>query len=126
MGTKKIRFTTDELNRRIFSAIMQYQPTKDRRMSKEIISLRVYGYYDPSTDRSIRDAVTELVIQGHPICATSDVPGYFIARSYQEAEQCIKELRSRADIFSLKIEGIKRGLMHKNAHVNEPTQIQLI
>lgn len=123
MKTKSIRFTDDELNRRVLSAIRQYQPTFDRRMSKEDMSLWIYGYYNESSDRAIRDAVTELVLDGHPICATSDQPGYYMARSYEEALPCIAELQSRREIFDQKIQGIKRGLVSKAV---EPTQMQLI
>ena len=115
---KSIRFTTDQLNAHVLRVIQSAQPTIDNRISKDEIAMRVYGFsryeldekFNTSVDRKIRDAVTELVMQGHPICATSDQPGYYLARNIAEAEQCIAELTSRAGVYFEKIEGIKRGL----------------
>ena len=108
-----MRFASDELNTRVLQVIQDARPTLDRRISREAISMRIYEHFDTSTDRKIRDAITELCIQGHSICATSDVPGYYLAKTYQEAEQCIAELRSRSDVYNQKIEGIKRGLLNQ-------------
>ena len=107
---KSIRFTSDELNDQVLRVIQNAQPTISNRISKEKIAARIYGRYTTSIDRKIRDAVTELVLQGHPICATSDQPGYYLARDMGEAEQCIAELTSRAGVYFEKISGIKRGL----------------
>ena len=106
-----MRFTSDELNQRVLEVIKDAHPTPANRLSRYFICVQVYGDYSESNDRKIRDAITELCIQGQPICATSDIQGYYLASTYQEAEQCIAELRSRADIFDQKIEGIKRGLL---------------
>ena len=110
---KTIRFTSDELNQRVLQVITDARPTIDRRISREAISMLIYEHFDTSTDRKIRDAITELCIQGHSICATSDIQGYYLAKDYQEAEQCIAELRSRSDVYNQKIEGIKRGLLNQ-------------
>lgn len=120
-----MRFTSDQLNQRVLEVIQNANPTINRRITKEAIALRIFGRYDPSVDRKIRDAVTELAISGCPICATADVAGYYIARDYGEAEQCIAELRSRADVYSQKIDGIKRGLLKQQAQVREPVQTTL-
>jgi len=109
----RLRFTSDELNARVLQVITDARPTIGKRISREAISMLIYEHFDTSTDRKIRDAITELCIQGHPICATSDIQGYFIASTYQEAEQCITELRSRSDVYNQKIEGIKRGLLNQ-------------
>ena len=108
-----MRFTSDELNQRVLRVITDARPTIYKRISREAISMRIYDRFDTSTDRKIRDAITELCIQGHSICATSDIQGYYLAKDYQEAEQCIAELRSRSDVYNQKIEGIKRGLLNQ-------------
>jgi hypothetical protein len=120
-----IRFTTDQLNYKVLALFQQYQPTPDRRLTKERLAIDIYGQYNPSIDRKIRDAVTELVLQGHPFCATSDAPGYYIARTYEEAEQCIAELRSRSQVYEAKIDGIKRGLVGKQQPVEGSFQMGL-
>ena len=108
---KSIRFTDDELNKRIMQIFERDQPTTSLRLSKEQIARELFGQYTMSIDRKIRDAITEIVTQGsYPICATSDRPGYYLARNMQEADQCIAELKSRAGVYFEKIEGIKRGL----------------
>lgn len=104
-----MRFTSDELTDRVYRIIKN--ATYEQRITKKQIANVLFSKYNPSIDRKIRDAVTELVIEHHePICATSDQPGYYIARNEQEAGQCIAELLSRAGVYYQKIEGIKRGL----------------
>jgi hypothetical protein len=121
-----IRFTTDELNKRVLQVFQEVRPTIDRRITKESICIQVFGKFINDTyDRKVRDAITELTLQGHPICATSDVPGYFIASTYEEAEQCIMELRSRAQVFNEKIDGIKRGLVNAKQPIREAVQTTL-
>lgn len=122
---KRLRFTTDQLNEKVLAAILAENPTKQNRISKATIAIKVYGHYNPSIDRSVRDAVTELTINGNPICATSDAKGYYLARTYEEAEQCIAELRSRSAVYDQKIEGIKRGLLNQKQVVKEPVQMGL-
>jgi hypothetical protein len=126
---KNIRFTNDQLNNRVLEVILKDNPNINRRLTKEAIAIRIYGHYDPSIDRKIRDAVTELTLQEYPICATSDVPGYFIANSYDEASQCIQELRSRSEVYDQKIKGIKRGLLKQPEPepvvFGEPVQLRL-
>lgn len=120
-----MRFTSDQLNARVLQVITDARPTIDNRITKETIAVRVFGYYNEGVDRKVRDAVTELTIAGHPICATSDKSGYFIARDYQEAEQTIAELRSRADVYDQKIDGIKRGLVNAKQPIREAVQMGL-
>jgi hypothetical protein len=120
-----IRFTNDQLNERVLEVFLKDNPTIKRRLTKEAIATRIYGHYDPSIDRKIRDAVTELTIAGNPICATSDACGYFIAQNYDEAEQCIAELRSRANVYSEKIDGIKRGLIGAGQPIREAVQMRM-
>jgi len=121
----KSRFTSDELNQRILEVIKDAHLTPANRLSRYSICVQVYGGYSDSNDRKIRDAVTELCIQGHPICATSDAPGYYLAKTYQEAEQCIAELRSRSDVYNQKIEGIKRGLVNADQPIRGAVQMGL-
>jgi len=121
------RFTSDELNARVLQVITDARPTIDRRISRAAISIQIYEHFDTSTDRKIRDAITELCIQGHPICATSDIQGYYLASNYQEAEQCIAELRSRSEVYNQKIEGIKRGLLNQpKPEMREAVQMRMI
>lgn len=122
---KAIRFTTDELNRRVLALFLQERPTPDRRLTKEQIALATYGYYTQTIDRNVRDAVTELVLNGHPLCADSSAPGYYIASTYAEAERCIAELRSRSQVYEAKIDGIKRGLLRRQQPVGEAVQISM-
>jgi len=122
----KIRFTNDELNKMVLSIIMTERPTPDRRLTKEAIGIRVYGYYNPTVDRNIRDSVTELTLQDYPICATSDVPGYYLARTYEEASQCLAELESRREILKQRKDGIMRGLVNAKQPVKDAVQMELI
>jgi hypothetical protein len=120
-----IRFTTDELNRRVLALFRQYHPTPDRRLTKERLAMGTYGYYDDAVDRKIRDAVTELVLDGQPICADSGAPGYYFASTYEEAQVCIAELRSRSAVYERKVQGILRGLVGRRQPVGEATQMRL-
>src|SRR5512133_3049917 len=121
-----MRFTSDQLNERVLKVITDANPTKDHRLTKEAIAVKIFGNYNPTIDRNIRDSITELTIAGHPICATSDASGYYIARDYAEAEQCIAELRSRANVYSEKIDGIKRGLLNAKQPIGEAVQMGLL
>ncbi len=120
-----MRLTSDQLNARVLQVIQDVRPTIGNRITKEAIAVRIFGRYTTSNDRVIRDSVTELTIAGHPICATSDTSGYYLARDYQEAEQCIAELRSRADVYDQKIDGIKRGLVNAHQPIREAVQMGL-
>ena len=106
------RFTSDELNQRVLQVIQDARPTIDKRITKEELSIRVFGYYTKDeTDRKIRDSVSELCIAGHPICSSPEMAGYYIARNFDEAAPCFADLRSRSEVYNQKIDGIKRGLL---------------
>lgn len=121
-----IRFTTDELNERVLAVILAENPTLEHRITKEMLAVRIYGYYNPSVDRNIRDSVTELTLQGYPICATSDMSGYYLARTYAEAEQCLAELESRREILKQRKDGIMRGLVNAKQPIKDAVQMELI
>ncbi len=121
-----IRFTTDELNKRVLTIILEENPTPDHRITKEKLAVRIYGYYNPTVDRNIRDSITELTLLDHPICATSDMPGYYLARSYEEASQCLAELESRKDMLEARRSGILRGLVGAKKPVKDAVQMELI
>lgn len=120
---KRLRFTSDELNKRVLAEMLRLQPTIDKRITKEKLSTLIYGYYNPTTDRSIRDSITELVIyEQYPFCATSDQAGYYIARSWDEAEPCLRELHSRGKVFTQKADGIRLGLQKNLVKMPNPVQ----
>ena len=64
---------------------------KNARTGKELAKL--LGFTD---DRLIRIAIRELIAEGLPIASSVQQPyGYYIAISYQEAQEYMRVLRSR-------------------------------
>lgn len=86
------------------------------RITKEQISMRIFGRYNENYDRQIREAVEYLTVnESRPICTTSDKAGYFIARTMNEASQTLRELQSRREAIQAKERGIIRGITGMNA-----------
>jgi hypothetical protein len=92
---KNIRFTTDEINEKVLAILKEIKPTPEKRLTKEIISIRVFGYYNPTTDRKVRDAVEELRNRepAEPICSTPGVAGY--AYGWDYIMETIADYRAR-------------------------------
>jgi len=77
------------------------------RVSKENIAHYCGLKYTPTTDRQIRDAVTELRKQGYAICSDSGRAGYYY--SPQHVSHTIAELKSRAGELFETARALERG-----------------
>ncbi|MEL7656095.1 MAG: hypothetical protein AAGU75_09320 [Bacillota bacterium] len=102
-----IRFTSDEFNKKVLSIILSENPTPEKRLTKEIIAVRIYGYYNPSVDRNIRDSIKELRDEGYPIISTSGKAGYYYDENSIDA--IIADYTSRIAQMSKTINALRKG-----------------
>ena len=132
---KSIRFTNDQLNERVLEVIKNAQPTPDKRITKEILCVRVFGYCDDGVDRKVRDAVMELRDKGEPIGTVSGMAGYYYGWDYIEGT--IAEYRSRGvkefETASILERGLReyrenklREQITKKQPTNAPVQLRMI
>ena len=109
----------------ILDCIRQYT-TPDTRATKRMIAAALHLPYanthSNAVDRMIRDAVTELRNQGHPICADSGKAGYFY--SYENLSHTIADHRSRAKKL-LKTAKVLEEVMEKRRVPSRPQQLEL-
>jgi hypothetical protein len=90
----------------------------DKRVIKKHIAHYLGIPYTTTTDRQIRDAVTQLRKDGHPICSTSGKSGYW----YDPASVpiVIADMRSRIVDMSETIRALEKGFIP-----DQPTQMML-
>lgn len=88
------------------------------RCTKQMIAYYLRLPYSNShnnpTDRAIRDAITELRKQGHPICAEAGKAGYWYSRD--SVEVIIADYRSRIIDMSETVRALERGYMPERPH----------
>lgn len=59
----------------------------------------------------VRVAIAELRMEGHPIASTNSAPkGYYIPANVEEANECLRHLRSRVKKICQAAAGVSKGL----------------
>lgn len=106
-----IRFTNDELNERVLAIILEGSLSYDRLVRKEMLAVRIYGYYNQTVDRNIRNSITELRNEGYPIISTSGKAGYYYDENSIDA--IIADYSSRIAQMSRTIKALRRGRKDK-------------
>jgi hypothetical protein len=104
---KTLRFTSDQLNARVLQVIQDTRPTIDRRITKEELSLRVYGICTENAIRKVRYSVARLRDMGHPIVADSGHAGYYLDPN--KVGVIIADMKSRIIEMSATIRALERG-----------------
>jgi hypothetical protein len=105
----------------VLTVIQQYTSPDNRctkRMIANVLHLPYANTHSNGTDRAIRDACSMMVldeIDTHPICATSDTPGYFYAQTREDAAHCIADLYSRGNVLIRKARNLERYFDRKEA-----------
>lgn len=79
----------------------------DKRVSKKMIAYYLRIPYNTTTDRNIRDSVTELRKQGHPICSNAGKGGYWY--DPDSVSIVIADYQSRIADMSETVRALKRG-----------------
>jgi len=88
---------TEQTVRDVYTTIRDYVG-ESHRITKESVSLVIWGKYTPSTDRTIRECVETLhSVYGVPICTDSGTAGYFMPENERELLKWAKEHNSRAN-----------------------------
>ena len=88
---------TDQTVRDVYCILRDYVG-EDHRITKEAACLVIWGKYNQSTDRTIRECVETLhAVYGVPICTDSGKAGYYMAGNERELLNWAKEHNSRAN-----------------------------
>ena len=80
----------------------------DKRVSKKMIAYYLRIPYNTTTDRQIRDSVTELRKQGHPICSNAGKSGYWY--DPQSISIVIADYESRIIDMSETVRALRHGI----------------
>lgn len=102
-----MRWTSDELNARVLQVIQDARPTIDKRITKEELSIRVFGYCTDNSKRKVRLCVARLRGMGHPVVADSGHAGYYIKTA--DVGVIIADLKSRIIEMSATIRALEKG-----------------
>lgn len=89
------------------SAVLnQLSQGKENALTGKLLAQRL-GMKDT---RAIREAILELITDGHPICSSPHEPhGYFIAQTPEEITESLKVLRSYGKNIFLHYRDLKRA-----------------
>jgi hypothetical protein len=91
-------------------AILAFHVGADNAITKEQLSMRMFGKYTSSTDRQIRDAVADLVIYfDEPIVTNTVTGGFYFAGTADEIDQNIADNQARVGQLQKRIEGLRRA-----------------
>lgn len=80
---------------------------RDNGVRGDRLVVEILGSHDPASERSLRQIVTELRLQGHHVCATPE-HGYFLAASAEELDATCLFLHERAMASLKQIAAMKR------------------
>jgi len=62
---------------------------------------------------AIRDAIAELIREGHPIISSTSQPeGYYLANTYQEVSDYCQSLKDRGIKIIIRRRDVKRAALH--------------
>lgn len=82
----------------------------DNAITKEDISVNLFGKYNSSRDREIRDAVLLLVaVWDEHIVTNTTTGGFYYAANEDEIDQNIADMESRKNKLDARIEGLRRA-----------------
>ena len=88
---------TDQTVRDVYTTIRDYVG-ESHRITKESVSLVLWGKYTDSTDRTIRECVETLhSVYGVPICTDSGKAGYYMPENERELLNWAREHNGRAN-----------------------------
>ena len=88
---------TDETVRDVYCVIRDYVGEKHR-ITKEAACLVIWGKFDSSKERTIRECVETLhSVYGVPICTDSGKAGYYMPENERELLKWAREHNSRAN-----------------------------
>ena len=107
---------------KILDCIRQFRTPYERatkRMIANALGLPYANTHSNAVDRAIRDAVTELRKQGHPICSDSGKAGYWYSAA--GIGHTIAEYESRANEMYQIARAMKRGYVP-----SRPQQMELV
>lgn len=116
---------TDQTVRDVYCTIRDHHG-KEHAITKESVSLVIWGKYTQSTDRTIRECVETLhEVHGVLICTNSAVKGYYMAKNRAELDEYLAEMRSRRnkiDTTLRKLESSARtwDFTAPKEHINAP------
>lgn len=93
----------DETVKTVYCVIRDHHG-KEHAITKEAVSLVIWGKYNPSTDRTIRECVETLhEIYSVPVCSNSGKAGYYMPATRAELDEYLSEMRSRRNKLDLTI-----------------------
>jgi len=91
-------------------AILVYHVGAENALSKEELSIKLFGVHTDTTDRQIRDAIAEMVTEyDEPIVTNTRRGGYYYAGTPEEIDQNIADLQDRINQLQKRIEGLRRA-----------------
>jgi hypothetical protein len=80
-----------ELKERLLNILQQHQGRQNAITGRELARL-----LNQSDDRKVRLLIRELITEGVPVASVTEAPaGYFIARTFKEAEDYRQQVKSR-------------------------------
>ncbi len=101
--------TPDNIHLNI-KAVLVYHVGAENAVSKEELSIKLFGVHTDTTDRQIRDAIAELVTDvDEPIVTNTGRGGYYYAGTPEEIDQNIADLQDRIIQLQKRIEGLRRA-----------------
>lgn len=91
---RRVTMTEEQILRSVKYFISPYRG-KANAVEKKNIAEKVFGYYNSTSDRLTRDAVSTLQDQGELICTNSGAGGWYYAATASEVEEYLAEIDSR-------------------------------
>lgn len=121
--------TPDNIHLNI-KAILVYHVGAENALSKEELSVKLFGVHTATTDRQIRDAIAEMVTEDdEPIVTNTGRGGYYYAGTPEEIDQNIADLQDRIIQIGKRVESLKRArnkVFHKNYQASVTAQGRLL
>lgn len=100
-------------------AVLVYHVGAENAVSKEELSDKLFGVHSSTTDRQIRDAIAEMVIEDdEPIVTNTGRGGYYYAGTPEEIDANIADLQDRINQLERRIESLRRArykLFHQSS-----------
>ena len=121
--------TPDNIHLNI-KAVLVYHVGEENALSKEELSIKLFGIHTATTDRQIRDAIAEMVTEDdEPIVTNTGRGGYYYAGTPEEIDENIADLQDRIIQLGKRVESLKRArskVFHKNYKASVTAQGRLL